>query len=100
MKNILFTPTALFVLCLYPGFAAADNYATTNMMMGEHSMGATVASIDHKTGFMNLKTGMGMMTLHYPAPTLKDLKKGDKITVNLSFTKNEGMKDDGMMKMK
>jgi preprotein translocase subunit YajC len=31
---------------------------------------------------------------------LKELKKGDKITANLSYTKDEGKRDDGMMKMK
>jgi hypothetical protein len=123
MKNILlsgaamFIGTALVIFSVAPNFAAADEYeygqgsgqswsekgkATDEMMpMGMHSMGGTIESIDHKTGWIRLKTGMGDMTLHYPPPAIKDLNKGDKITANLSYTKDEGKKGDAMMmKMK
>lgn len=113
MKNML-TIAALLTLVVVaaisfgPSFVSADEYGaqswsdkkTEEMPMGQHSMGVTIDSIDHKTGFMKVKSGMGEMILHYPPPAIKDLKKGDKISVNLSFTKEEGKKDDGMMKMK
>jgi hypothetical protein len=117
MKSILltvgaiFAVTTMFILSLSPS-ASADDYGkgnaqgwddktTESMPMGKHSMGTTIESIDHKTGFMKLKSGMGEMTIHFPAPAVKDLNKGDKITVNLSYTREgEKMKDDGMMKMK
>lgn len=103
MKNFLFTLAALAMCFMVPGVASADDYGKSGddmMVMGQHSMGVTVDSIDHKTGFMKLKSGMGEMIIHYPPPAVKDLKKGDKITVNLSFTTDEGKKDAGMMKMK
>ncbi len=112
MKRILLTGIAMFIFGLAPGYVAADEYGqgnaqswgdntTENMPMGKHSMGATIESIDYKTGFMKLKSGLGEMTIHFPAPTIKDLKKGDRINISLSFTKvDEKMNKDGMMKMK
>ena len=90
---------AMIILSLAP-VVSADEYAQAasqtwddkgmdNMPMGKHSMPATIETIDHKTGFMKLKSGMGEMTIHFPAPTVKDLEKGDKITVNLSYTKED-----------
>ena len=107
----LFTVTALAIFNLAPQFAVADDYGqgggqswsdkkAEEMPMGAHSMGVTIDSIDHKTGFMKLKSGMGEMIIHYPPPAIKDLNKGDKITVNLSYMKEAGNKDDRMMKMK
>ena len=91
------TLITLTMVALSPNFVTADEYGKSgdDMMMGKHSMGATIESIDHKTGFLKLKSGMGDMIIHYPPPAIKDLNKGDKITVNLSFSKEEGM-----MKMK
>lgn len=119
MKSILLATTAiltvttLFILSMSPRYVAADEYGqgnaqswddkgtAENMSMGTHSMGVTIEAIDHKTGFMKLKSGLGEMTIHFPAPTIKDLKKGDKININLSYTKeDEKMSKDGMMKMK
>lgn len=119
MKNFLLpiaailTITALIILSLSP-VVSADEYGNASaqamddkgmdsmpMPMGKHDMAVTVESIDHKTGFMKLKSGLGEMTIHFPAPTVKDLNKGDKIKVHLSFTKEEeSMKDDKMMMKK
>ncbi len=116
MKSFLFAVTALFsatafaIFSVAPQFATADEYSQAgeqssmekkmeDMPMGMHSMGGTVESINHKTGWMKLKTGVGEMTIHYPPQAIKDLNKGDKITANLSFTKEEGKKEE-MMKMK
>jgi len=107
----LFTATALAIFSLAPQFATADEYSqgseqssmekkSEEMPMGMHSMGGTIESINHKTGWMKLKTGMGDMTIHYPPQAIKDLNKGDKITANLSYTKEETKKDERMMKMK
>lgn len=118
MKSFLHAVTALFIITalaifsVAPQFATADEYGqggaqswsdkkTEEMPMGMHSMGGTIESIDHQTGWLKLKTGMGEMTLHYPPQTIKELKKGDKITANLSYTKEESKKSDGMvMKMR
>ncbi len=108
----LFIGAALAIFSLAPSFVAAADYEygdsgqswsdkkAEEMPMGAHSMSGTIDSIDHKTGWITLKTGMGNMTLHYPPSAIKELNKGDKITANLSYTKGEGKKDMGMMKMK
>lgn len=109
MKNMLLTATLL--LWLSPGFAAADensqssapparDNAAPNGVMGEHSMVATVESINHKTGFIKLRTGRGFMLIHYPPPSVQELKNGDKLTVNLSYSRQTGANSEGMMKMK
>ncbi len=120
MKNFLlnvaalFIGTALVIFSMTPSFVAAGEYGyeqgsgqswsdkkAEEMPMGTHSMGGTIESIDHKTGWITLKTDMGELALHYPPPAIKELKKGDQITANLSFTKEEGKKGEGMtMKMK
>jgi hypothetical protein len=119
MKNYLigvaalFIATVLIVFSLAPNIVTADEYGqsgrqswgdsektTERLPMGKHSMVATVETIDHKTGFLKLKTGMGEMTIHFPAPTVKDLNEGDEISVTLSYTKDEGKSSGGMMKMK
>jgi hypothetical protein len=106
----ILTVTAMIILSLSP-VVSADEYAQPAyqshddkgmndmpMPMGKHDMSVTVESVDHKTGFMKLKSGLGEMTIHFPAPSVKDLNKGDRIKVHLGFTKEESMKDDKMMK--
>jgi hypothetical protein len=100
MKNTLPTLGAILsvaaIVYLAPVALAADDYAPS---MGEHSMAGTIEAINNQTGWMKINTGMGELNIHYPAPTVKDLKKGDKITVHLSYTKDgETMNDSGMMK--
>jgi hypothetical protein len=65
-------------------------------MMGEHKMTGTVEKIDHKTGMLKFKTGEGNLELHFPPPTIKDLKAGDTITVKLGYTKGGEMKGGEM----
>jgi hypothetical protein len=116
MKSILLPVIAIMmltgmaILSLSPGFVSADEYSqpnmqsrddngSENMSMGMHSMSGTIENINSQTGWMKIKTGIGELTIHYPAPAVKDLKKGDKITVHLSYTKGEDrMKHDMMMK--
>jgi len=58
-------------------------------MMGKHKMTGTVDKIDHAKGTLMLKSGMADMSLHFPPPSLKDIKNGDTITVEMSFMKGE-----------
>lgn len=53
--------------------------------IGAHSMTGTVEDIDTETGMVNLKTPEGPLTLHFPPKSLAQLKKGDRMQVNLSF---------------
>jgi len=109
----VFTVTAMIIFGLAPGFVSADEYSkggaqswgdkdhkAESMPLGVHSMGGTIESIDSKTGWMKIKTGMGDLTIHYPAPAVKDLKQGDKITVHLSYSKDDGMMKGDKMMMK
>ena len=57
------------------------------MMMGRHKMSGTVDQIDHAKGMVTLKSGAADMALHFPPDSIKDLKKGDAITVDLGFSK-------------
>jgi len=71
-----------------PGMAM-EKMKGDGMMMGKHKMSGTVDKIDHAKGTLVLKSGMADMSLHFPPPSLKDLKNGDTITVELSFAKSE-----------
>lgn len=59
------------------------------MTMGKHKMTGTVDRIDHAKGTLMLKTGPADMALHFPPPSIRDLKNGDTITVEMAFTKGE-----------
>lgn len=64
------------------------------MMMGWHKMTGTVGNIDYAKGVLTLKSGAPEMTLHFPPASIKDLKNGDTITVNLGFSKEKSAAKD------
>ncbi len=57
-------------------------------MMGEHNMSGTVESVTSK-GFVSVRTDEGTLKLHFPDAS-QNLKKGDKITVHLGYSKDSG----------
>ena len=57
--------------------------------MNRHTMEGTVTKVDAKKGWVDVKTSEGSMKLHYPSSVLQNVKKGDKVTVEL------GLKDHG-----
>jgi hypothetical protein len=57
-------------------------------LMGEHSMSGTVESVDSQD-MVSVKTGHGTLKLHFPNAS-QNLKKGDRITVHLGYTKDSG----------
>lgn len=63
-----------------------------HMMMGAHKMTGTVDSIDYAKGMLTLKSGAPDMRLHFPPASIKDLKNGDAITVDLGFAKGDRSK--------
>src|SRR5215831_18643087 len=99
MRKILWLiATALLTATLaITGYAAdeakkgsADQATTTAAaapggMMGEHEMTGTIGQIDHKSGVVKLESKPHDLELHFPPDSIKDLKKGDKITVHMSF---------------
>jgi hypothetical protein len=108
MKNILVHVATILILCATSGFVAAEDYGhdeakswskngmEKTMMMGKHVMSGTVEMVDLQTGWIKLKTAEGDMVVHFPTPSIKDIKNGDIITVSLSFSKGKKM-DDEMM---
>jgi hypothetical protein len=66
-----------------------ENAAQTSMAstMGKHDMPGTVTSVDHKTGMVQVESEKMKLKVHFPAETIADLKKGDKITLHLGYTK-------------
>jgi hypothetical protein len=52
---------------------------------GRHFMPATVTSVDHGSGIVKMDS-LGMaLVVHFPPPTIKDLKAGDKISLLLGY---------------
>ena len=52
---------------------------------GEHWMTGTVTSVNTKTGLITLKTDDAPLTVQFPAKSVRDLKEGDKIALELGF---------------
>lgn len=55
-------------------------------MMGQHDMTGTVSSVSSKD-FVMVKTDDGMLKVHFP-DAHTNLKKGDKITLHLGYSKD------------
>jgi hypothetical protein len=68
--------------------AAPTAAAEPGDMMGSHDMTGKIDRIDHKTGVVKLESKPHDLELHFPPDSIKDLKKGDKITVHMSFKKD------------
>lgn len=62
------------------------HYKTMGGETGVHSMTGSVASINHRTGMISLKTAEGMLRLHFPPQSLKKVRKGEHLKVNLGFS--------------
>ena len=60
---------------------------TMASMSGMHEMPATVVSVDHKTGIVEVDSEKMKLKVHFPASTIADLKKGDKIKLQLGYSK-------------
>ena len=65
---------------------------TKHKMMGWHKMTGTVDKIDYDKGVLTLKSSGPDMMLHFPPASIKDLKNGDTITVDLGFAKGDSTK--------
>ncbi|MEO6799757.1 MAG: hypothetical protein ABI178_07465 [Rhodanobacter sp.] len=72
------------------------NMMQGNMMQGKmhhkgngsmHRMPATVTSIDKATGIVEVTAGGMSLRVHFPPPSVANLKAGDKITLHMGFSK-------------
>ena len=82
---LLFSATAV---------SAQSSGGTSAGMKGHHSMDGEVTKVEPKRGWIDVKTPEGSMKLHFPPDALADIKKGDRVTVEL------GIKDNGPAKAK
>ncbi|HXS73063.1 MAG TPA: hypothetical protein VN725_03385 [Rhodanobacteraceae bacterium] len=64
----------------------SSSSTSSGQMMGEHSMSGTVTSVG-SNGMVHFKSEGMDMRLHFPNAS-QNLKKGDKITVHLGYTKD------------
>lgn len=68
------------------GSSMSSSSMGSGQMMGEHSMDGTVSSVSSK-GIVMVKTDDGTLKVHFPDAST-NLKKGDKITLHLGYTKD------------
>ena len=61
---------------------------SNGQLMGEHSMSGTVESVN-SNGMVHVKSEGMNLRLHFPQAS-QNLKKGDKITVHLGYSKDSG----------
>jgi hypothetical protein len=52
---------------------------------GRHTMEGEVTRVDPTKGTMSLKTAEGTMDLHFPPSALANVKKGDRVAVELAL---------------
>jgi osmotically-inducible protein OsmY len=64
--------------------SAEDAFAS---MKGEHNVTGEVASVDHQSGKVAVKTDTGTLDLHFPPSSIQGLQQGDRIDVELGFRK-------------
>jgi len=49
-------------------------------------MDGEVTKVDAKKGWVDVKTPEGRMKLHFPPAALENVKKGDRVTVEIGMT--------------
>jgi osmotically-inducible protein OsmY len=52
---------------------------------GTHTMRGEVLSVDQQKGMVSLKSSDGTFDLHFPPSALKDIQKGDQVTVQMGL---------------
>jgi hypothetical protein len=70
----------------YGGNWNDKNMASDSKELGEHHMDGTVTKVNHRTGFITVKTEEGLLRLHYPPKSIKDIKDGNKIRLYLGYS--------------
>lgn len=85
MKPVPFFLAGTLLACMLTTAVAAD-YGPT---MGKHDMTGTVEKIDRGKGTVELKTDAGTLHLRFPPASVRNVRKGDTLNVNLSFSKKE-----------
>ena len=84
LATLVVAATAATWLCAGQGLAQAP-MASPDSMKGRHTMDGRVTKVDAKRGWVDVKTPEGRMKLHFPPPALDNVKKGDRVTVELGM---------------
>jgi hypothetical protein len=97
MKKKILLPLIGAALALSAGGVAAQgttgmhgeeqSSTTEGAEMGEHTMPATVSSVNHKNGIVHVTSEGMKLVVHFPTTAVSELKKGDKITLHLGYSK-------------
>ena len=97
MNRINTTIASLALLGMVAAPALAQS--TSSDMKGRHDMQGQITSLDEKKGWIHLKTPEGTMILRVSPDSLRNVKKGDTVTVSLAL-KDTGpsLKDSGPSK--
>jgi hypothetical protein len=67
------------------GKTAAPKHEGAGEFTGRHIMEGQVTRIDQTKGTVSLKTAEGTMDLHFPPSALANIKKGDRVAVELAL---------------
>lgn len=81
------TITAHYALAKPTGPGGAVKAYDAPMASGEHRMSGTIRSIDHQKGWLRVKTDETTLVLRFPPQAVRDLKNGDKIVIDLAYSK-------------
>jgi osmotically-inducible protein OsmY len=63
--------------------------ATFKGLEGVHMMSGQVTAVDHESGRLSMRTDEGTLDLHFPPSSIKDVDKGDGISVELGFREQD-----------
>ncbi len=55
--------------------------------LGQHQMTGTVSKVDQEKGWLYVKTAEATLQLHFPPAALRNVKKGDRLNVDMAFTR-------------
>jgi hypothetical protein len=72
------------------GSSASPRTEGAGDFTGRHTMEGEVTRIDPSKGTMSLKTAEGTMDLHFPPSALANIKKGDRVAVELALRPSGG----------
>jgi BON domain-containing protein len=65
--------------------AAGSASPTSNAPIARHSAVGQVITIDHDTGKITLRTDDGMLDVHVPPESVRDVNSGDQLTVDIGL---------------
>jgi hypothetical protein len=57
---------------------------------GRHTMSGEVTQVDQNKGKLQVKTQEGTLDLHFPSSALQNVKKGDRVSVELALKPDTG----------